>query len=280
MLRSMLFIPGNSPGMLLKSDCLGAHAVIFDLEDSVAPSEKDAARQLVYCFLREIPLQHVRVLIRINGLSTPFGAEDIQLLAPVITAGIVLPKVESAEDIGALEAAVCAVRGHTEGLEIYPQLETARGIENAYEVATASSKVAALLLGGEDLTVDIGCRRTTGGEEISYARARLLNAAVAAGIGAYDTPYTDTENPEGLTEDVLKVHRLGFSGKMAIHPSQVDIINEGFAPSNAEISHAQEIVDVYEQAQEKGIGSVALHGKMIDVPVYERAKKLLAEVNL
>ncbi len=277
--RSFLFIPGNSPGMIIKSDFLGADTVIFDLEDAVAISEKDSARHLIFCLLKYSKPKTIKIAVRINCLSSEFWKEDVQELAPLLSNGfIILPKTESEQDIFILQTALdeCCIK--TAKPRIIALIETAVGIENAWHIARANPSIEALLLGGEDYTSDLGCQRTEQGNELTYARFRIVNAAAAAGIRAYDTPFTDIENEENLAKECSYARSIGFSGKLAIHPSQVRIINECFSPSEGELNYAKEVVDLYTDAIRKGIGAVALRGKMIDVPVYKRAERLLREV--
>ncbi len=276
--RSFLFIPGNTPGMIIKCECLGADTIIFDLEDAVAISEKDSARHLVLCLLKYNRPKNIKISVRINCLSSEFWKEDVQALAPLLSDGfIILPKSESEQDIHTLEAAMEECCIETAKPRIIALIETAAGVENAWNIARATPELEALMLGGEDYTSDIGCHRTEQGNELTYARFRIVNAAAAADIRAYDTPYTDTENEENLIKECKYARSIGFSGKLAIHPSQVRAINECFSPSEEELSYAKEVVDLYTDALSKGIGAVALRGKMIDVPVYKRAERMLRE---
>lgn len=278
MIRSLLFMPGNAPGMMLKSDFLGADTIIYDLEDAVSTTEKDAARDLVSSFLREIPPVRSKAAVRINGISTPYWREDLRAVAPVLCGNIIVPKSESAEMIRQIDQALEEFCVGNEKPGIYALIETAEGVENAYTISRSSPNVKGLLLGGEDLTTDIGCRRSAEGTEIQYARCRIINAATAAHIPVYDTPHTDIEDAAGLSGEAEKVRKLGFSGKLAIHPSQIPVINKVFSPTEEELSYAREVMDVYRDGMEKGLGAISLHGKMIDAPVVQRARKLLAGV--
>ena len=276
--RSLLFIPGNNPGMIIKCECLGADMIILDLEDAVAISEKDAARHLIFCLLKYYRPKNIKIAVRINCLSSEFWEEDVRELAPMLGDGyIMLPKAESEQNIHTLEAAMDACCGGGARPRIIALIETAAGVENAWKIAGASPAMEALALGGEDYTSDIGCRRTEEGNELTYARFRVVNAAAAAGIRAVDTPYTDTENEENLAKESRYARSIGFTGKLAIHPSQVRIINECFSPTEEELNYAREVVALYTDALNRGLGAVALRGKMIDVPVFERAKRLLRE---
>ncbi|HJA25125.1 HpcH/HpaI aldolase/citrate lyase family protein [Candidatus Allofournierella excrementavium] len=278
-MRSLLFIPGNSPGMLIKSDFLGADMVIFDLEDAVAPTEKDAARRLLYHLLGAMPPARTRTAVRINCIGSPYWQDDLRLLAPLLAGGhLVVPKAGQASDIHTIETALDKICTETAPPRLLPLIETAAGIENAGSIAAASERVDALLLGGEDLASDLGCHRTAQGEELRYARYRIVNAAAAAGVDAIDTPFTDTTDEAGLVQDAAFARSLGFNGKLVIHPGQVHAVNAAFAPSSDELDAAREIVGTYDAAMARGLGAVALHGKMIDMPIYRRAQKLLSEV--
>ena len=280
MRRSMLFLPGNNPNMLINASCLGADAVIFDLEDAVSPAEKDAARILVRNTIKYMDLGGCEVIVRINSVDTPYWKKDIEELLPYKPALILLPKTAAKEDALIADAYMSEVeeRLHIEKgfTGLMPLIETATGVENAYAIASACPRVKALFLGAEDLTADLQCKRTKEGREIEYARSRLVVAARAAGIDVYDTPFTDVNDDEGIWEDARLAKSMGFTGKASISPRHVEVINSVFSPTAAEIDYAYEVMDAIRRANEQGKGAIALHGKMIDAPIVARAERTIS----
>ncbi len=280
MRRSLLFIPGNNPGMLMGADIHGADAVIFDLEDAVAPTEKDAARILVRNAMRAMPDLGVEVVVRVNPLATDYFIKDIQTMVPLHPALIMPTKVASAEDVAHISAAVAAAEqanSMPEGsISLLPLLETAQGIENAYAIAGCDPRVKGLLLGAEDLSSDLQAIRSKRGVEILYARGRIVMAARAAGVEVYDTPFTDVNDAEGMAEDARLARALGFSGKAVISPRHVEAVNAAFTPTEDEIIYAREVMLAIAEAQQQGRGAISLRGKMVDKPIVDRAQRVLA----
>ncbi len=280
MRRSMLFLPGNNPNMIINAGCLGADAIIFDLEDAVAPAEKDAARILVRNTLRHSDLSGCDVIVRINSVDTDYWKSDLDLILPESPDVILLPKASTPADVLAVDAYMSEVEAKI-GLEsgavaLMPLIETALGVENAYVIASASKRICALFLGAEDLTADLRCKRTKEGREIEYARQRLVVAARAAGVDIYDTPFTDVNDDEGIVKDAALAKSFGFSGKASISPRHVEVINQVFSPTLAEIDYAYEVLDAIELAKKQGKGAVSLYGKMIDAPIVARAEQTIA----
>ena len=280
MRRSMLFLPGNNPNMLINGNCLGADAIIFDLEDAVSPAEKDAARILVRNTLRYMDFTGCETIVRINSIDTPYWQKDLDTVIPWKPNMILLPKTASAADAQAADAYITKLEQQL-GMEpntvaLMPLIETALGVENAFAIATATQRVRALFLGAEDLTADLQCKRTKEGKEIFYARTRLVMAARAAGIEVYDTPFTDVNDDIGIREDAIFAKGLGFSGKASISPRHVEVINEVFSPTQAEIDYAYEVIDAIHLAKKQGKGAISLRGKMIDAPIVNRAKQTIA----
>ncbi len=280
MRRSLLFIPGNNPGMLMGADIHGADAVIFDLEDAVAPTEKDAARILVRNAMRAMPDLGVEVVVRVNPLATDFFIQDIQTMVPLHPKLIMPTKVASAEDVAHISAAVAAAEqanGMPEGsIGLLPLLETAQGIENAFAIADCDLRVKGLLLGAEDLSSDLQAIRSKQGAEILYARGRIVMAARAAAVEVYDTPFTDVNDAEGMAEDARLARALGFSGKAVISPRHVEAVNAAFTPTEDEIIYAREVMLAIAEAQQQGRGAISLRGKMVDKPIVDRAQRVLA----
>ena len=256
MRRTMLFLPGNNPNMIMNGGLLGSDSIIFDLEDAVAPDQKDAARELVKSALQTLNFGKCEIIVRINALDTPYWEDDLEEMLPLKPDVIMPTKVSGAEYMAKLVAKMDEVEkkngipvGST---KIIPLLETTLGIENAYAIGTSTKRMAALYLGAEDLTADLRCQRTKEGKEIAYARGRLVCAARAAGIEAYDTPFTDVEDLEGLEKDARLAKGLGYTGKAVISPRHVSCVNKVFSPSAKEIAYAQEVFEAIRYAKEQG----------------------------
>ncbi len=273
MRRSMLFLPGNNPNMLINGNCLGSDAVIFDLEDAVAPDQKDAARILVRNTLKYMDFRGCERIVRINSIGTPYWKEDLKALLPYKPDLILLPKTESAQDILTIDAYMTELGSETGVMAL---IETALGVENAFQIASASKRLKALFLGAEDLTADLRCKRTKEGREIEYARHRLVVAARAAGVDVYDTPFTDVNDDEGIVTDASYAKALGFTGKASISPRHVEVINSVFSPSQKDVDYAYEVMEAIALAKEQGKGAISLHGKMIDAPIVARAEQTIA----
>ncbi len=279
MRRSMLFLPGNTPNIIQNGGILGADAVILDLEDAVAPGEKDSARILVRSVIRSMGFDRCEVIVRINATDTPFWQKDLDAIIPVRPNLIMPPKTATAQDVLRVDAYISHLEeklGWENGtVGLIPLIETALGVENAFQIASACPRVKAIFLGGEDLTADLHCKRTKEGEEISYARCRMVCAARAAGVEVYDTPFTDVNDDEGIYTDARKAKSLGFTGKSAISPRHVKAINEVFSPSLKDIEYAYEVMEAIRIGKEQGKGAVSLRGKMIDAPIVARAMQTI-----
>lgn len=272
--RTMLFMPGNNPSMLQDAAILGADSIILDLEDAVSLSEKDSARILVREAIKNIDYSQVEVVVRVNPLDTEFGALDVDMIARVKPDTLLIPKADEEEIT--LVAKLLDDIEHEEGFEkesikIIALVETAIGLENVYNIIKASKRVAGVLLGGEDLTSDLGIKRTKEGEEIFYARNKVATACRALKVDSLDTPFTDTNDYEGLERDTAKAKSLGLTGKAAINPRQIDVIHSVFAPTEVELKHAQRILAAKTEAEKEGKGVFSLDGKMIDAPIINRA---------
>ncbi len=280
MRRSMLFLPGNNPNMLINGNCLGSDAVIFDLEDAVAPDQKDAARILVRNTMKYMDFRGCEIIVRINSIDTPYWKQDIDEILPYNPGLILLPKTSCANDVLEADAYMTQVE-ETLGMErntvgLMPLIETAMGVENAFSIASATKRVKALFLGAEDLTADLQCKRTKEGREIEYARTRLVVAARAAGVEVYDTPFTDVNDDEGIVVDATLAKALGFTGKASISPRHVEVINSVFSPTQKDVDYAYEVMEAIALAKSQGKGAISLHGKMIDAPIVNRAKQTIA----
>jgi citrate lyase subunit beta/citryl-CoA lyase len=273
--RSRLYAPGNNPRILVGIELHGADCVLVDLEDSVPPAEKPAARTLAKHLLAAIDFPN-EVWVRINPLALG-GADDIREVIRSRPHGVALPKAESKGDVVALskelaraEEAVGAPLGST---WIMPILETGKGVLRAEEIAAADARVAVVAFGAEDFTRDVGARRTS--ESLLFARSMIVAAAKAAGVQASDTVYANVDDEAGLAAEAKLARDLGFDGKGAIHPAQVPALHAAFTPSEKEMDEARAIVAAAEDAATRGIGAIAIGGKMIDRPVLERARRAL-----
>ncbi len=280
MRRSMLFLPGNTPNIIVNGEILGADAVILDLEDAVAPTEKDSARILVRNAIGLMGFGKCEVIVRINSTDTDFWMKDLDAIIPVKPTLIMPPKTGCAEDVKRVDEYITKLEEKL-GMEkntvkLIPLIETALGVENAFSIASASDRVAAIFLGGEDLTADMRCKRTKEGNEINYARCRMVMAARAAGVDVYDTPFTDVNDDEGIYVDTQYAKSLGFTGKASISPRHVKAINEVFSPTQKDIDYAYEVMEAIRIGKEQGKGAVALRGKMIDAPIVARAQQTIA----
>jgi citrate lyase subunit beta / citryl-CoA lyase len=277
MRRSRLYVPGSEPKYFINAALHGADAVILDLEDSVHPSEKDAARLLVRNALRGVDFLQCERMVRINQF--PLGLDDLEEIVPESPDLILIPKVEAPGQVIEASQKIAEVKanyGITRPIWLMPILESALGIERAYEIATASQEIAAVTIGLEDYTADLNVVKTSSGTESLFARQRMVNAAHAAGVQANDSVFGDVGDMDGLRAWALNSRAMGFEGMGCVHPQQIAVIHQAFAPTPVEIEKAQKIVAAYQDAQHKGLGVVSLGSKMIDPPVVQRALKLMA----
>ena len=277
MRRSRLYLPGSEPKYFINAALHAPDAIILDLEDSVHHAEKDTARILVRNTLRAVDFGSCERMVRINQL--PLGLEDLAEIVPEAPDLVLIPKVERPEQVGEADRLVRELKvshGVDRAIWLMPILESALGIENAFAIATVTPNVCALTIGLEDYTADLGVAKTLEGRESLYARTRVVNAAKAAGIQAIDSVFSDVGDLAGLRQWGENSRALGFEGMGCIHPSQIPVIHEAFAPSQTEIEKALKIVAAFEDAQQRGLGVVSLGSKMIDPPVVERARKLVA----
>ncbi|UTC65577.1 CoA ester lyase [Treponema sp. OMZ 788] len=274
--RSMLFMPGNNPGMLVSADILGADSIIYDLEDAVSLDEKDSARTLVRNALSFLNFTHSEITVRINPIDSPYWEKDLEAIIPVLPDGIVIPKA-SVDAVHSVEQKINEIKSEhkiTKDFSFLMLVESARGIMDVNSIAKASPLIQGLLLGGEDYSVDMGIQRTRLSKELEYARFSLTTAAHAYGLDSLDTPFTDVEDFEGLRLDTAFSKSIGFSGRLVINPRQVEDIHKIFSPSAAEIERAQAILQAAEEAKQKGLGVFSFKGKMVDLPVIKRAQAL------
>jgi citrate lyase subunit beta/citryl-CoA lyase len=275
--RSRLYLPGNEPKYFINAGLHEPDGIILDLEDSVAPPQKDSAQLLVRNALRSVDFYSGERMVRINQL--PKGLDDLDFIVPHNVHVILIPKCESADQVKKVDNKVAAImKAKKINSEIFlmPIIESALGVIKSYEIAAASKSVCALAVGLEDYTADIGTQRTEEGRESFLARSMVVNAARAAGVQPIDTVYSDVTNMDGLRESVIEANSLGVEGKGCIHPRQVRVVHEAFAPSEQEIDKAKKIVTAFEDAENKGLGVVSVGSKMIDPPVVKRAEKTIS----
>ncbi|WP_346356093.1 aldolase/citrate lyase family protein [Azotosporobacter soli] len=279
MRRAMMFMPGNNPAMLQNAGIYGADTVIFDMEDSVAISEKDSARRLVHNAIKRLKYP-CEVAIRINHIQTPYGLDDLKVVLPARPDLVRLPKAETAKDIQIVDEIISEAEeknGFVPGsIKMMAAIETAKGLMNAYEVATASPRMVALAIGGEDFIADLKTSRTSHGNELFVPRGQLVLAARAAGIQAIDSVYTDINNEQGFIEETIRIKEMGFDGKSVVNPKQIRLVQEIFAPTEKEIAHAERVIAAYQDALARNSGVIAIDGKMIDTPIVTRAERVLA----
>lgn len=277
--RTMMFLPGSNASMVKDAYIYGADSIMFDLEDAVAITEKDSARLLVYNSVKTIDYGNKELVVRVNGLDTPYGRDDIEAMVRAGIHVIRLPKTERKEDIHAVEAVIEEVErkiGREIGsTKMMAAIESPIGIINAYEIATASKRLMGIALGAEDYVTNMKTKRYADGMELLGARTQIVIAARAAGINAIDTVYTDVDNEEGFRREVELIKQLGFDGKSVINPRQIDPVNEIFAPTAEEIKKSADIIRAAKEAKERGLGVISLNGKMIDKPIVDRAERAL-----
>ncbi|HEX6560111.1 MAG TPA: aldolase/citrate lyase family protein [Longimicrobiales bacterium] len=271
--RSRLYLPGNEPKFMINSGLHVPDAVILDLEDSVHPADKDAARLLARNALRSVDFGGAERMVRINPL--PLGLADLEVIIPESPDLILVPKAENPDDIRKVAQTIHTLNpGRT--IHLMPIVESALGVERAFEIAQAHASVVALTIGLEDYTADLGVVKTRGGLESIYARMRVVNAARAVGVQAIDSVFGDVADMRGLRSWARRSRSIGFDGMGCIHPTQIRVIHEMFAPSAAEIEKALAVVAAFEDASRKGLAVVSLGSRMIDPPVLKRAQRLVA----
>ena len=279
--RNPIFVPGNRRSMLEKATGFKTDAVVADLEDSVPMAEKPAARDLVADMIPSLARSGQRTIVRVNSLDTGLAEDDIAAVVHPDVFAVSVGKITSPGDIteygrllDAAEAKAGMSAGHT---LLIPWIETAAAVLHAYSIACASERVAAITFGAEDYTRDVGVTRTASGAEVQFPRSLVALAAHAAGVTPLDTPYVNFRDPKGLESDIAEAARLGYKGKFAIHPAQLEPIRRLFGPQPDEIEYAQRVLAAWDAASADGRGSLDLDGAMVDVPVVERARNTLAE---
>lgn len=281
MLRTVLFVPGNRLAMLQKIAALAADAFILDLEDSVPLGEKDVARQMVRDAIgRHGASDRGALCVRVNTLRSGLTNADVEAVVAPGLEGVWYPKAETVDEVHSLDGLLShaeAVMGLPAGhLDMIVGIESARGLLNAPEIAVASPRLAALAFGGEDFAADVGIQRTRAGLELDHARAHVALAARAAGIEALDSVCIYLEDDEQLAAECRSARQMGYTGKAAIHPRQLETIARAFSSSEGELAFARKVVAAFEAAQATGSAAIAVDGQMMDLAVLERYRRLLA----
>ena len=277
--RSMMFVPGNNPGMISDARIYGADSIMFDLEDSVAYTEKDSARFLVHNALKTLDFGKKEIVVRINDLSSGLGIQDLEAIVPAGVQVVRLPKTDSAQDVIDCEKEIARIEA-AHGIPVgstgmMAAIESANGVLNAREIAHASDRLIGIALGAEDYVTDLKTTRSDG-IELLFARSMILHAARSAGIAALDTVYSDVNNEEGFLAEATLVKKLGFDGKSVINPRQIQPLHRCFMPSEKDLKKAYAVMDAIEEAHRRGSGVISLNGKMIDKPIVIRAQRLIA----
>jgi citrate lyase subunit beta/citryl-CoA lyase len=273
---SRLYLPGNTPSMMLNAGLHAPDGIILDLEDSVSILKKSEARLIVRNALRQVDFYGAERMVRIN--QGEMGIGDLDFIVPHNTHLVLVPKCEDPDYLIRVDNRIKSIQttlGDKNPIYLMPIIESAMGVENAFKLATATENVVAMAIGLEDYTADLGAQRTATGEESLYARLRVINACKAAGIQPIDSVFSDVSDMEALRENVSRSKSIGFEGMGCIHPRQIPVIKEAFSPTKEEIEKATRIVVAFNEAEKRGLGVVSLGSKMIDPPVVNRALKVI-----
>ncbi|MEM3404687.1 MAG: CoA ester lyase [Nitrososphaerales archaeon] len=288
LLRSMLYVPGNSVRMAIRAAALPIDAVIFDLEDAVPLAEKETARFLTKEFVRLIKRRGINTFVRINSLTTSLTQDDLEAVVTNDLDGVMLPKSECGDDILTLDALLSEIEKSLSlpqrSIKVIPLIESAKGIVNLHQIANASKRVIALAFGAGDYCRDLGIDVTKisiDEVEILYARAHIVNVSKAMKIQAVDTPFLGLlTDKERFLKEVRLAVMLGFNGKQCIHPSQIEPVNAAFTPHPSEVEQSKRLIQAFEDAKARGIGAISFEGRMIDCMSYKQAKEKLMFANL
>lgn len=277
--RTMMFVPGNNPAMVKDAGIYGADSIMFDLEDAVSMAEKDAARDLVYEALQTQDYGDAELVVRVNGQDTPYYANDVRAMVKAGIDVVRLPKAEDAEMVKKLDADITAAEkefGCEEGSTmLMAAIESAKGVINAYQIASASDRMMGIALSAEDYTTDMKTHRYPDGAELEFARNMVLHAARAAGVAAFDTVFTNMNDTEGFYRETEYIHQLGFDGKSLVNPRQIPMVNKVYEPTKKEIENAKNVENAIKEAKLKGSGVISMNGQMVDRPVVLRAERVM-----
>jgi len=277
-------MPGDDMRKIQKAATLGVDCICMDMEDGVAINRKEEARRTIAEALQSVNFRNAEKLARINPIGSGLEVDDLKLVLPFRPDGIVVPKVETPEQVHQVDAAISAAElaqdWQHNSIALIVLIETALGIVNLKEIASSTRRLQALIFGSEDLTADIGAERTRDGWEIFYARSAVVTHAAAYGLQAIDMVHIDFQDDEGLRLEAIQGAQMGYSGKQVIHPNQVRIVQEAFTPNPEAVAQAKRIVEAFQKHQQSGLGAFALEGKMIDAPIVKAAERLLARAGL
>lgn len=276
--RTMMFLPGNNPGMLTDAHIYKPDSIMIDLEDAVSINQKDAARMLVYHALKTIDYGDVETVVRINGLDTGLGEKDIEAVVRAGVDVIRLPKTDNAQDIKDVDEIITRVEkeiGREGETLMMAAIESANGVVNAIEIAHASERMMGIALGAEDYVTNLKTTRSTHGMELFAARSQIVLAARSAGIACFDTVNSNLDDMEQFREEVQFIKDLGFDGKSVIHPKQIAVVNEVYTPTEKDIRKSMRIIAGAKEAERRGSGVISVDGKMVDGPIIVRARRIL-----
>lgn len=278
--RALLYMPGDDLRKIRKATTLNVDCICMDMEDGVALNRKAEARQTIAEALQTLDFGRSERLARINAIGSGFEADDLAIVLPAHPDGIVIPKVENAEQIRWVSQVIArheAQNGWPSGsICLLVVVETARGIVNLAQIAAADLRLQAIIFGAEDFAGDIGATRTTEGWEVFYARSAVVTYAAAHNLQAIDMVYIDFNDIEGLRREALEGACMAFAGKQIIHPNQVEPVQQAFTPNDEAIAYARRVIQAFEEHQRAGKGAFALDGKMIDAPIIKAAERVLA----
>ena len=279
--RSLLFVPGAREEMLAKAGGLAADVLCLDLEESVLPEEKARARELVQAAVLRLAEAGRTVHVRVNSIESGLTRDDLAAAVSAGLAGVVLAKTQSAQDVRDVDVLLreqeLAHEVKAGTIDLVVAIESARALLRCEEISHASTRLFAIMLGGEDFAFDLGVPRTPEGRELEYARSVIATCARAAGLVALDTPWTAIEEIDGLVADAERAKSAGFGGKYVIHPSHVEPVHRVFSPGEAEVAQARKLLAAWEKAQAQGLGAVQLDGRMVDRPIAERARRVIEQ---
>jgi len=273
--RSVLYMPGANDKALEKAKTLPCDAIIFDTEDSVAPDMKAVAREKVAAAVRSGEYGRRELTIRVNGLDTDWWRDDLDSAAEAAPAAVVVPKINSADDVAVVEA-VLAEHPSAVGTQIWAMLETPAAMERAVEIATSSDRLTVLIMGTNDLAKELRAGLVPGRAPLLWGLGRCVNAARFAGKVILDGVYNDVKNPDGFLAECVQGAEMGFDGKTLIHPTQIEPCNEAFAPSEAEVEHSRKVIEAWEQGIAEGKGVITVDGRMIENLHVDNARRALA----
>jgi citrate lyase subunit beta/citryl-CoA lyase len=278
--RTMMFMNAQKPGLIKDAYIWGSDSIILDLEDAVAENQKDAARFSLYNALKSIDYGDTEVIVRINGLDTPHWQEDIRCVVAAGADGIRIAKCESAQDVKLVEEHVLAAErefGVEEGRTLLmAALESPKGIMNAYEIVTASPRIFGCAISGGDFRKSMHVQIEEDGIEMLVARGQMLMAARAAGVMCFDTMFPNIDDMETFKAEVIQNRKMGFDGKSIVSPRQIRFVHETFAPTKKEIAYAEKLVRSFNEQADQGVGVYTVDGKMVDIPFFEDAKRIIA----